>query len=166
MTEGGAATFAVTLTGGTSTADVEVAYSVGGTATAGADYTAPGGTLTIAARANSGTITINTSTDTVVDPGETLEVQLTAATTTTGTLTVDTTAATTTIMEADMVTVSVAAATAEEEASLSFTVEMSGAVATPVEVSWETSSESSDTAVADTDYATASGTLTFNPDQR
>ena len=165
VTEGGAATFAVTLTGGTSTADVEVAYSVGGTATAGTDYTAPGGTLTIAARANSGTITITTSTDSVVDPDETLEVQLTGATTATGTVTVDATAATTTITEADTVTVSVAAATAEEGASLSFTVEMSGAVATPVEVSWATSSESSDTAVADTDYTTASGTLTFNPDQ-
>ena len=165
VTEGRAATFAVTLTGGTSTAAVEVAYSVGGTATAGTDYNAPGGTLTIAAGSDSGTITIVTRTDGVVDPGETLEVQLTGATTATGTVTVVTTAATTTITEADTVMVSVAAATAEEGASLGFTVEMSGAVSTPVEVSWATSSESSDTAVANADYTTARGTLTFSPGQ-
>ena len=165
VAEGAAATFAVTLTGGTSTAAVEVAYTVGGTATAGTDYTAPGGTLTIAARADSGTITIAILPDSVVDPGETIEVQLTGATTATGTVTWDTTAATTTITEADTVTVSVAAATAEEGASLSFTVEMSGAVATPVEVGWATSSEASDTAVANTDYTTARGTLTFSPGQ-
>ena len=165
VTEGRAAAFAVTLTGGTSTAAVEVAYSVGGTATAGTDYNAPGGTLTIAAGSDSGTITIVTRTDGVVDPGETLEVQLTGATTATGTVTVVTTAATTTITEADTVMVSVAAATAEEGASLGFTVEMSGAVSTPVEVSWATSSESSDTAVANADYTTARGTLTFSPGQ-
>ena len=47
VAEGDPATFTVALAGGTSTGDVVVAYSVAGTATAGDDYTAPDGTLTI-----------------------------------------------------------------------------------------------------------------------
>ena len=41
VTEGGVAEFTVTLTGAISTADVMVSYTLGGTATAGTDYTAP-----------------------------------------------------------------------------------------------------------------------------
>ena len=46
VTEDQSATFTVALTGGTSTADVVVDYSLVGTATAD-DYTAPSGKLTI-----------------------------------------------------------------------------------------------------------------------
>ena len=45
VAEGASATFPVTLTGATSTADVVVTYSVRGTATSGVDYTAPLGAL-------------------------------------------------------------------------------------------------------------------------
>ena len=64
----------VTVGGGSSTAPVEVSYAVGGTATPGTDYTAVGGTLTLAAGAATGTIAIATLADRVLDPGETLEV--------------------------------------------------------------------------------------------
>ena len=69
------------LTGGTSTAEVLVTYTVGGTATAGEDYTAPTDlTLTIGTGDATGTISIETLTDTVVAEGnETLEVTLSEA---------------------------------------------------------------------------------------
>ena len=108
VTEGNAAGFTVELTGGTSTADVEVTYTWASTGTAGTDYTAPNGLLTIATPDSSGTISIATLTDDVLDPGETLSVTLTDATTATGTATVGTPAtATTTIAQEGTVTVSV-----------------------------------------------------------
>ena len=88
------------LSGGTSTADVEVSYAVdaSSTATSGTDYTAPSGKLTITAGESSGTITIATLTDQVLDPDETLVVKLTSATTDTRTVTVDETAKKTAII--------------------------------------------------------------------
>ena len=50
VVEGNAATFTVAVAGGTSTALVAVSYAVAGTATAGTDYTAPSGTLTLGSR--------------------------------------------------------------------------------------------------------------------
>ena len=71
VTEGANATFKVTVAGGTSTANLEVTYTVGGKATSATDYTAPpAGKLTLAAGASNGTITIPTLTDTVLDGGE------------------------------------------------------------------------------------------------
>ena len=102
------------ITGGTSTADVVVSYSVGGTATS-ADYDDPGDSLTITAGAASGTITIVTKTDDVVEPSETLTVTLTSASTASRTVTVDGTAATTTILEKGSVTVSVKAVEVEDD---------------------------------------------------
>ena len=54
--------FTVKLAGSTGTADVMVTYEVSGTADAGADYTAPAGSLTLAAGATEGTINIETVT--------------------------------------------------------------------------------------------------------
>ena len=85
VSEGSAASFEVALTDATSTADVVVTYTVTGTATSGTDYTAPSGSLTIMAGASSGTITIQTTSDLVLDRGETLIVTLTGASTTAGT---------------------------------------------------------------------------------
>ena len=76
VVEGNDAAFTVAVAGGTSTAPVAVTYTVAGTATAGTDYTAPSGTLTLGAAASSGTITIATLTDSVLDGGETLIVTL------------------------------------------------------------------------------------------
>ena len=85
VSEGSAASFEVALTGARSTADVVVTYTVTGTATSGTDYTAPSGSLTIAAGESSGTITIQTTSDSVLDRGETLIVTLTGASTAAGT---------------------------------------------------------------------------------
>ena len=118
--EGSEATFEVDLSGGTSTADVEVTYEVdaSSTATSGTDYTAPTSwKLTIAAGESSGTIAIATlDNDGVLDPGETLVVKLTSATTDTRTVTVDATATkTATILEQDEETVAVGAVTVEDD---------------------------------------------------
>ena len=155
VTEGGPAEFTVTLAGGTSTADVEVTFTLGGTAMAGTDYTAPATlTLTLAAGVKTGTISIPTLDDGVLDPGETLTVTLSKATTTAGTADVDATAreATTTIMDDGTETVSVAAAaeTVPEGTAAQFTVTLSGAVANNVTLNWRTTDDG--TATAGEDY--------------
>ena len=179
--EGQTATFTVTVTG-TSTTAVVVSYEVdtdASTATA-TDYTAPSGTeLTIGAGVASGTIQIVTNTDTVLEPDETLVLKLTAASTA-GAVSVATATATATatIEDTDTVTVSVKAlivedddpdttdvietddkSIVEEGQSAMFAVELSGAVASAVEVSYEASDG---TAVAGEDYTAVSATtLTF-----
>ncbi len=110
-----------------------VAYAVGGSATAGTDYTAPSGELTIGAGDASGTIRIETLDDGVLDRGETLVVSLTGASTGTRTVTVDDTASVETeITDSGTVTVSVDDAEADEGAAMSFEVELSGAVGSVV----------------------------------
>ena len=164
VTEGDSAEFTVTVTGGTSTASVEVAYTVGGTATAGSDYTAPSGTLTIAAGAATGTIAIATLTDQALDAGETLEVRLVSASTATRIVVIDATAAaTTSIVDAGAVTISVADVTVAEGTTASFKVTLSESVADPVEVTYETASGTgAGDAEAGADYPVTSGTLTFS----
>ena len=180
--EGEAALFTVTLSGGTSTAAVVVNYEVdsSSTATTGTDYTAPSGKLTITAGESSGTITIATlDTDGVLDPGETLVVKLTSASTDTRTVTVDDTEKlTTTILEQGMVTVSVAAvmvaddaltqdvneaddkSKVEEGETASFVVSLTGAVSGVVQVPYTTANVTAESG-SDKDYTTASGTLEF-----
>ena len=159
VAEGAAAQFTVTVAGGTSTAPVAVSYTVGGTATAGTDYTAPSGTLTLAAGAAAGTITVATLEDGVLDPGETLEVTLSGASTAARTVAVSGSPATTTIVDEGTATVSVAPATATEGAELAFTVALTGAVAADVELGWATADA---TAAAGDDYtAVSEGTVTI-----
>ena len=99
--EGATAAFTVSVVGGVSAAAVEVSYTVAGTATAGEDYTAPAGALTLAAGAGAGTIAIPTLTDSVEDAGETLVVTLSGASTAQGTVSVNESAAQTTITETE-----------------------------------------------------------------
>ena len=171
VAEGDDATYEVNLTGGTSTAEVVVNYAVDGssTATSGTDYTAPSGKLTIAAEGTSGTITIATlDNDGVLDPGETLVVNLTSASTDTRTVTVDDTATTTTILEEDMVTVSLAAvmvagddkSEVEEGETANFVVTLSGTVSGVVQVPYTTTNVTAESG-SDKDYTAASGTLEF-----
>ena len=161
VVEGGAATFTVALAGGTGSADVTAAYAVGGTATAGADYTAPGGSLTIPAGEPGATITVRTTADDVVDPGETLVVTLTGASTSKGMVGFSPAAATTTISDTGTATVSVASAGAVAEgAAAAFTVTLSGAAAGNTVLGWTTGG-AGDTAAGGDDYTARSGTLTI-----
>ena len=104
VVEGGAATFTVTVTGGAAIAPVAARYEVGGTAEAGADYELPSRSLTLDAGADTGTLTIRTLADAVLEPGETLQVTLVAAATAAGTVALDPAPAVTAIMDVGMVT--------------------------------------------------------------
>ena len=182
--EGQTATFTVTVGPQTkeSTTAVVVSYEVdteASTATA-ADYTALSETeLTIGAGVASGTIDVVTATDAVLEPDETLVLKLTGASTA-GEVSVSETAAagTATIEDTGAVKVSVKPlivedddpdttnvietddkSIVEEGQSAMFAVELSGAVASALEVSYETSDG---TAVAGEDYTAVSATtLTF-----
>ena len=165
VVEGGVATFTATVTGGATGAPVAARYEVGGTAQAGADYESPSRSLTLAAGAATGTITIRTLADAVLEPRETLEVTLIAATTAAGTVGVDPARAVTAIVDVGMVTASVAAAQEEvaEGDGARFAVALTGAVASPVALGWATADG---TATAGADYvAVPDGTLTFRPGQ-
>src|SRR5262249_7320120 len=69
--------FTVSRTGDTSAA-MTVAYSVGGTATPGADYVALSGSATIPPGSASATIPVNVIDDTLVEPPETVILTLTS----------------------------------------------------------------------------------------
>ena len=183
VAEGESTTFTVTLTGGTSTAQVVVDYSLVGSATVLEDYEAPSGKLTIGSSLTSGQITIETLEDDVLDRDETLKVQLDSdSATSAGTVNVSDATAETKITDSSEVTVSVKAAvfveddpntpedesedtsTVEEGEAASFAVELSGAVGVRVEVPYETR-DGSALEGADKDYTENRGTLTFEPSE-
>ena len=183
VAEGDSTTFTVKLTGGTSTAEVVVGYSLVGSATEGDDYEAPSGKLTIGSPLTSGQIGIKTREDDVLDGGESLTVQLDSdSATSAGTVNVSDATAETTITDSSEVTVSVKAAvfveddpiTPEDESEdtstvaegevASFAVELSGAVGVRVEVPYETR-DGSALEGADKDYTENRGTLTFEPSE-
>ena len=156
VSEGDPATFTVALAGGTSTGDVVVTYSVGGSATASDDYTTPDGTLTIGMGETSGIITIATRADEVVESDETLEVTLDMGKSV-GKVKVDPTPATTMIIDPPAVTIGDASA-AESAAAIMFEVKLSAGSPRQVTVSYDTEDG---TAKAGEDYTEANGTLTF-----
>ena len=103
IVEGETATFIVTLSESTRSADVEVTYAIddASTATAGDDYVAPSSTtLTIGSGNATGTIEIQTSTDIVLEEPETLIVTLQSASSTGGPVQFSTTPAEITINNA------------------------------------------------------------------
>ena len=166
VVEGNNATFTVRVEGGTSTAPVQVLYTVTGTAEAGVDYTAPSGTLTIGTGASTGTITIRTLRDELTDAGETLVVALSEATTDGRTVTVNPSASVeTAIADLGTVTVSVMATgtNVPEGATAEFEVELSDTVSDNVTVTWATADV---TATAGEDYTTGNGSLTFVAGER
>ena len=128
--EGVPAVYTVELAGGVGSADVVVDYTVGGTATAGTDYTDPGGgKLTIAAGAAAGSFMIETMAVDNDAAGETLVVTLTGADTARGTATVGTPrTATTRFTAASTVTASVSANQREvsEGTAATFAVALTG----------------------------------------
>jgi len=69
------AVFTLTQTA-VSTSDTVLSYTVGGTATSGVDFTAPSGTVTIAAGATTATVRVPVIDDKRVDAGETVVITL------------------------------------------------------------------------------------------
>jgi large repetitive protein len=141
---------------------VTVTYSTAnGTATAGSDYTAATGTLTFAAGETSKTITIQITGDTLVEPTETFFVNLTSA----NNATIADGQGQATLIDNDVVvlpSLSINDVSLTEgdtgTKALIFTVSLSTATTRPVTVAYSTANG---TAIACSDYTTASGTLTF-----
>ena len=160
--EGSNAVFDVVLSDGVTTKDTLVKYTVSGTATSGVDYIAPSGTSTIPAGSNTGTITIETSSDAVHDPGETLVVRLTSVTSSGRNARFSGRVATVTILDPGTVTVSVDSARADEGARLYFDVTLSQSSKDDVAVQWETADdpEAESAATANVDYLKNSGAVT------
>lgn len=160
--EGENATFTVSLARGSkSTAAVQASYTVGGTATSGDDYTAPSGSLTIPAGSDTGTITIATKTDDVLERAETLIVTLSGVTTTGGSGEISGTSgtATATITDPGQVAASVAAVSGREGEALAFPVTLTGKVSSDVVLAWSTSAG---TATSGDDFtAVTAGSLTI-----
>ena len=139
--------------------DVTVAYATSnGTAVAGSDYTSTGSTLTIQAGSETGTITVPILDDALDEPTETFTVRLSNPTNATisddegvGTITDNNAPPSLSI---DDVTVTEASG-----ATAVFTVTLSGVSGRDVTVAYATSNG---TAVAGSDYTTASSTLTIS----
>ncbi len=158
--------FTVTLAGGklAPTGGITVNYTVSGTATAGTDYTALTGTVTIPAGASSATILVDVLDDNIVEAAETVIVALTS--TNHAAVTVDraNNAATVTINDDDPTTVSIAAsdATGSEPGTDdgAFTVTLAGGKLAPaggIAVTYTVAG----TATAGADYTTLTGTVTI-----
>ena len=137
VAEGETAEFPVSIVEGAVSVDVVVTYTVGGTATPGDDYYTDeqSGSLRIPAGSATGTISIPTNADDdVLDPGETLVVELTGATTPSGEAVIATPKQfTTTIEDSGRITVSVDSPTAVEGNQMVFTVKLEGTASTVAE---------------------------------
>ena len=158
VAEGSNAVFTVTLAGGASTAPVTVRYETTGSATSGSDYTAPSGSLTIASGVATGTVTIATTADAVLDRGETLGLRLTGVSGGGGASSLgSTTSAATTITDAGTATVGFSATSqsVDEGREATLTLSLSGAVSAPVTVKWKTTGSS---ATSGTDYTAQAST--------
>ena len=160
--EGEEALFRVSLTPTVSTRRVVVDYTVVGSVGT-ADYTAPSGTLTIPAGDSFGEVSIATLMDEVVDPDETLGLQLTRVVSNEREIAVVAREdpSVTTILDPGALTASISAGeSVDEGGSLGFTVLLSATAENPVHVKWATSDESvAASATAGEDYTSAEGTL-------
>ena len=156
--EGSQVVFPVTLSGASGQA-VTVAYATSdGTATSStngvdADYTAVSGTLTIAAGATSGIVSVWTTHDVLGEADETFTLTLSNATN----ATLGTATATGTITDNDPPSLSVADASGPEGNPVVFTVTLAREMGQLVRVNYATAPGTATSA----DFTAVSGTLTF-----
>ena len=146
------------------TTDTVVTYTVGGTATADADYTALSGTVTITAGATTALIDVSVLDDAIEESAESVIVTLTGATGDADVVLGAVTEATVTISDDDAATtdneVSLAATTpgaSEPGTDGQFTVSLSEVATTDTVVTYTVGG----TATADADYTALSGTVTI-----
>jgi hypothetical protein len=156
-----AVTFTVTLSAPTTQA-VSVNYATtGGTATAGSDYRATSGTLTIPAGQNRGTIAVLVIGDRLAEANETFAVNLSAPTN----ATIADGQGAGTIMDDEprisIGTVSKLEGKKNQTTQFTFTVTLSAAYDQAVTMSYRTVNGTATT--SDGDYVAKTGTLTFAP---
>ncbi len=141
------ATFTVTLSAA-SGEDVTIDYaSSDGTATAGSDYTATSGTLTIAAGATTGTFNVPVLSDSTDENNETVTLTLSNPTN----ATISDSTGTLTITDDDLPTLSINDVTSSDEsaANATFTVTLSAAASQDVTVDYASSNQSLSFTAAD-----------------
>ena len=153
--EGGTLTFTVTKAGTTSSSYSVNYATANGTATSGSDYTATSGTLTFLPGDTTKTITVATIDDSVVEPAETVLMNLSAPT---GNATITTAQGSATIIDNDVSFAISNAAAVTEGGTLTFTVTRSGTTSSGFSVNYATASG---TATSGSDFTATSGTLTF-----
>ena len=160
-------TVTVTRTGGlASGVTVNYATVIGGSAVAPGDYTTKSGTLNFAANSASQTFTVSIINDTLDEPDETIQLQLSNPTGHGAELGLQSTA-TLTITDNDMGGVmgfSLASYTANEGTSVTVTVSRTGGTASAVTVNYATAPGTA-TFPADYGVPTGTGTLTFNANE-
>ena len=157
----GNAVFTVTLTGSIQDA-LTVNYATSnGTALAGSDYTATSGTLTFPASSVTGatqTITVPILNNTIAEPTETFNVNLSNIVST-GSATISDNLGIGTITDNDAAIIAINDVTVTESAGNAvFTVTLTGNIQDVLTVDYSTSNG---TAIAGSDYTTTSGTVTF-----
>ncbi len=151
--DAGTATFTVTLSLQAAD-DVTVNYATSnGTATAGSDYTAASGTLTIAAGDTTGTISVPIMNDTLVEPAETFNLNLSGAS---ANAIIDDNQGVCTISIDDKASITINDVTVSEGGTATFTVTLSSPATASITVDYTTANG---TATAPGDYTAKSGTL-------
>jgi hypothetical protein len=158
---GGSFVYTVTLDQAAPTA-LSLNYTIGGTATAGADFTSPASPLVIPANTTSGTITVTPTADSTIEPDETVVVTLAAG----ATYTVGSPgAATATIVNDDLPSLSINDVSQAEgnagTTTFTFTVSLSQA-AGPGGVTFDVATADG-TAIAGSDYVARSLTAQSIP---
>ena len=171
VSEGGDATFTVTLSAGVAS-EVKVAWSapLAADAAEGADLSVTSGTVTFAANSAAEatqTITITATDDMLSEGAESFTVTLGTITTTLPatqvTVKSDERSATATIAESDPITVNISGPTSVDEgdATTAYTVSLSPSGVTPTDDLKVDYATADGTATAGDDYTAKSGTLTF-----
>lgn len=159
------ALFRVTQTAAAST-DTVITYTVGGTATSGSDFTAPGGSLTILAGQTTADISVAVIDENVVEPTETVSLTLTGFTARDPEVTLGTTVlATANITDSDTSVITLAATSANQNEGTGGTTTgfaFSATLSNPVQGGFTIAYTTSDgSALAGSDYTDNDNTLTF-----
>jgi len=157
--EGSPLSFMVNKVGGASSSFTINYATSNGTATAGSDYTAASGTLTFAAGEMSKTVSVATTSDTTVEPDETVTFTLSSPS---GGATLLDAQATGTIVNDDGVMFAIDDAHGSEIEGAAVAVRKTGTTSSSFTISYATADN---TATSTTDYYTATGTLTFAPSE-
>ncbi|NVJ67540.1 MAG: DUF11 domain-containing protein, partial [Gammaproteobacteria bacterium] len=151
--------FTVSLTNPSAT-DTVIAYSAGGTATAGDDYTALTGSVTIPAGSTSATIDVPVIDDTIVEGTESLTITLSSVTS--GSPTIGATNnASIDLLDNDIAEIEVLATSVVEgdagTVNLVYTVQIANAVTLASDVTFNYNATDGTATVADGDYTGAGG---------